>query len=247
MAPRIARLLCSNTFLLSILSILGILELAKNIFDNQEAIAEFNTNIDTVNNKLAHISTTKPAEVNTNTIKREVIPENITKRQVMMKTEAPVKEIITTKEVLTKRKKRKTYVRRKILLLAYARSGSSFTGELLSAGPKAAYYYEPLFGLRPNGTAIENVLMRDPSQSHLVEQHVQGVFKCSWPLLRKLNKLNFPTIRKRGMSCKSSTPRVIKTIRLRRAGLEPWIYKTDIKVNILIYTLLMCLSRLCTL
>ena len=34
---------------------------------------------------------------------------------------------------------------RKILLLAYARSGSSFTGELLSALPRAAYYYEPLF------------------------------------------------------------------------------------------------------
>ena len=33
----------------------------------------------------------------------------------------------------------------KILLLAYARSGSSFTGELLSSLPSAAYYYEPLF------------------------------------------------------------------------------------------------------
>ena len=33
----------------------------------------------------------------------------------------------------------------RILLLAYARSGSSFTGELLSSSPSAAYYYEPLF------------------------------------------------------------------------------------------------------
>ena len=33
----------------------------------------------------------------------------------------------------------------RILLLAYARSGSSFTGELLSSSPAAAYYYEPLF------------------------------------------------------------------------------------------------------
>ena len=33
----------------------------------------------------------------------------------------------------------------RILLLAYARSGSSFTGELLSSLPKAAYYFEPLF------------------------------------------------------------------------------------------------------
>ena len=110
------------------------------------------------------------------------------------------------------------------------RSGSSFTGELLSAGPKASYFYEPLFGLRPNRTAIENVLMRDPTQSHLVEQHIQGIFKCSWPILQQLNSLSFHTIRKRGMECKTSPVRVVKTIRLRRAGLEPWIYNTDIKV-----------------
>ena len=119
----------------------------------------------------------------------------------------------------------------KMHILPPLRSGSSFTGELLSAGPRAAYYYEPLFSLRPNGTAIEKVLMRDPSQSVLVEQQIQGVFRCSWPLLKKLNKLNFPTVRKRGMSCKSSSPRVVKTIRLRRAGLEPWIYNTDIKLR----------------
>ena len=32
------------------------------------------------------------------------------------------------------------------------------------------------------------------------------------------------------MRCRSSSPRVVKTIRLRRAGLEPWIHKTNIKV-----------------
>ena len=37
-------------------------------------------------------------------------------------------------------------------------------------------------------------------------------------------------VRKRGMRCRSSNPRVVKTIRLRRAGLEPWVHKTNIKV-----------------
>ena len=37
-------------------------------------------------------------------------------------------------------------------------------------------------------------------------------------------------VRKRGMRCRSSSPRVVKTIRLRRAGLEPWVHKTNIKV-----------------
>ena len=32
------------------------------------------------------------------------------------------------------------------------------------------------------------------------------------------------------MRCRSSNPRVVKTIRLRRAGLEPWVHKTNIKV-----------------
>ena len=74
--------------------------------------------------------------------------------------------------------------------------------------------------LRPNGTAIENVIMRDPSQSHLVEHHLGGIFRCSWPILQKLkskktnktdkhkilrcswpilqklNKSGFPTVRK---------------------------------------------------
>ena len=132
---------------------------------------------------------------------------------------------------------------------------------------RAIEHFKSYSSLRPNGTAIENVIMRDPSKSYLVERHLGGVFKCSWPLLQKLNKSGFPTvrrscftqsselmcqthqdidwstfafertlclfqIRKRGMRCRSSNPRVVKTIRLRRAGLEPWLYQTNIKVPI---------------
>ena len=32
------------------------------------------------------------------------------------------------------------------------------------------------------------------------------------------------------MRCRSSNPRVVKTIRLRRAALEPWVHQTNIKV-----------------
>ena len=42
--------------------------------------------------------------------------------------------------------------------------------------------------LRPNGTAIENVIMRDPTQSHLVEKHLGGIFRCSLPILQKFQK-----------------------------------------------------------
>ena len=97
-------------------------------------------------------------------------------------------------------------------LRLYFRSGSSFTGELLSALPTAAYYYEPLYSLRyiilsfPNtehvltfryeGKAIENVIMRDPSKASLVRQRIMGIFNCSWPLLQSLNRNSFSTIRK---------------------------------------------------
>ena len=100
----------------------------------------------------------------------------------------------------------------------------------MSALPKAAYYYEPLFSLRPNGTAIETVILRDPTKAILAMQRIMGIFDCSWKILQMLNKGSFPTVRKRGMMCKSSDPRVIKVIRLRRAGLESWIGDTSIKI-----------------
>ena len=50
--------------------------------------------------------------------------------------------------------------------------------------------------LRPNGSSIETVIARDPSLAGLVKQRIMGIFDCSWPLLQKLNRLSFPTIRK---------------------------------------------------
>ena len=150
---------------------------------------------------------------------------------------------------------------RKILLLAYARyasfsmnwvkcrfrnhnfidvfcdrSGSSFFGDLLSAGPKAAYFFEPLCSLKVEGQSIQNVLKRDPSQSYHVEEFVHGIFNCSSSVLHQLQlgTQPFKIIRKGGLYCDKSNPRVVKTIRLHRTGLEPWIYKSDIKVRCVI-------------
>ena len=113
------------------------------------------------------------------------------------------------------------------------RSGSSFIGDLLSAGPKAAYFFEPFYSLKVEGQPIKAVLKRDPSQFHHVEQFIQGIFNCSSSILHQLqlDTQHFEIIRKGGLSCASSNPRVVKTIRLHRTGLEPWIYKTDIKVS----------------
>ena len=37
-------------------------------------------------------------------------------------------------------------------------------------------------------------------------------------------------VSQRGMMCGQSSPRVIKTIRLRRAGLLPWILDTEVRI-----------------
>ena len=58
-----------------------------------------------------------------------------------------------------------------------------------------------------------------------------GIFSCSWPLLQSLNRLGFPTVRKRGLLCRKSDPRVIKTIRARRAAVLPWVRGTEVKVS----------------
>ena len=64
----------------------------------------------------------------------------------------------------------------------------------------------------------------------MVQSHIDS---CTDPNCREISTYNIYfvlQVRKRGMRCRSSNPRVIKTIRLRRAGLEPWVHKTNIKV-----------------
>ena len=103
MAARLTRLFCSHTVLLSILSILGILELGRNIFGNKDTSADYN--VQTVNTDV-QVTTLKLPEFIKNTPKYKVTTSKI-------ETEKSV--------VLPKKKKYKKYIRQKILLLAYAR------------------------------------------------------------------------------------------------------------------------------
>ncbi|XP_023327796.1 carbohydrate sulfotransferase 1 isoform X2 [Eurytemora carolleeae] len=116
-----------------------------------------------------------------------------------------------------------------ILLLAYARSGSSFTGDLLSAHPNAAYYFEPFYLLRPGGHSIERALQENPSTVWQVRDYIYGIFYCNPSLLKKLS---FHVIRTHGhdTDCINANPKVMKTIRIHKIGLEPWIYSTNIQV-----------------
>lgn len=49
-----------------------------------------------------------------------------------------------------------------VVLLAYQRSGSSYSGELLASGGNALYTFEPLFPWRRNlGSAAKPTMLRD--------------------------------------------------------------------------------------
>ncbi|XP_023346030.1 carbohydrate sulfotransferase 1 isoform X2 [Eurytemora carolleeae] len=106
-----------------------------------------------------------------------------------------------------------------ILILSYARSGSSFTGDLLSALPNTMYYFEPF-----------KILKLDGLQELQVQDYVCGLFNCTTSLQKRLKGNGYYGIRTRNVDCVNAETKVIKSIRLHKDGLEPWIYSSDIKV-----------------
>jgi hypothetical protein len=101
MKTRISRLFCSKTFLLSVLSFLGIFELGRNIFRHEETFQEYNEN-SVVNEKDLQIKlAVQSTKIETN--KGTTLNKDIS-------------EMAADKPVVAKK-----VVRHKILLLAYAR------------------------------------------------------------------------------------------------------------------------------
>jgi len=117
-----------------------------------------------------------------------------------------------------------------ILILAYARSGSSYTGNLLSALSQASYFFEPLWALNQSGLSIEKAVQQDKAKVAEVRDTITGIFNCDDEIIRKMKRANFKILRKNGNVCNATNPKVIKTIRLHKPGLEPWIYTSGIKV-----------------
>ena len=109
MTTRLSRLLCSKTFLLSVLSFLGIFELGRNIFDSIETSPQHSAY-----NVVQEVATVAAIKL------VEDIPEQKRSDTPIIKvtTDKDDTDNVTDKQVVTKNKK---YVRQKILLLAYAR------------------------------------------------------------------------------------------------------------------------------
>ena len=58
------------------------------------------------------------------------------------------------------------------------RTGSSFTGDILSSHPNSTYLYEPFFRVNPFGKPIDEWNHWNESVREFVEDYVTNIFDC---------------------------------------------------------------------
>ncbi|XP_071523399.1 uncharacterized protein [Panulirus ornatus] len=118
----------------------------------------------------------------------------------------------------------------KVLLLTYQRSGSSYTGELLTSGGGALYVFEPLFVwkkvLGPNGDAN---LRADAARL------LGDLLDCRRKIIHAWQRKGLFFFRRKPEGtkyfCLEARLRLVKTIRARASFVRPWIQeRPDIKV-----------------
>jgi len=115
----------------------------------------------------------------------------------------------------------------KLLILAYPRSGSSFTGDILSASPNSSFIFEPLYHFEPFGHPIDVWSHWNSSVRNHVRDYMEALFECDNKTVFHHTHNLFPGKHKRENYCNESNPRVIKTIRLHKINLDPWILDSD--------------------
>ena len=121
-----------------------------------------------------------------------------------------------------------------MLLLAYPRTGSSFTASMLTASRYSSYFFEPLYNMYHKGGLVEEA-EAGGAAARAVGRLVTGLLDCDPSALRYLRRVSgggFAIARRGAFECRLlASPRLVKTIRLHGEGLEPWIYgRGDVKV-----------------
>nr|XP_045592684.1 carbohydrate sulfotransferase 1-like [Procambarus clarkii]XP_045592685.1 carbohydrate sulfotransferase 1-like [Procambarus clarkii] len=116
----------------------------------------------------------------------------------------------------------------KVLLLTNPRSGSSYTGELLTSRGDAIYMFEPLYVWRKFLGAGA-----DPRYEADSAKVLGDLLDCRPEVLRRWRMLSVFRKRPRGARhfCRDAQLRVVKTIRAKAHFVKPWIInRPDIKV-----------------
>ncbi|XP_047488001.1 carbohydrate sulfotransferase 1-like [Penaeus chinensis] len=119
---------------------------------------------------------------------------------------------------------------KKVLLVTYQRSGSSFVGELLTSGGGAMYVYEPLFLWRA---------LLGPGADVGVEERAAralgDLLDCKPEVVRAWRRRPYQYFRRKPEGvrdwCVDADLRLLKTIRARASFVLPWMRsRSDIKV-----------------
>ena len=88
----------------------------------------------------------------------------------------------------------------KLLILAYPRTGSSFTGEILATSENTSYVFEPLHQIKPFGYPIDVVSTWNTSVENYVENYINNLFNCDNETLTELQTHPFYFKAKNGKS-----------------------------------------------
>ena len=98
---------------------------------------------------------------------------------------------------------------------------------IIPASANAYYIYEPFQKMKLNHTRID-VFIDDNNYvaNDIVKKRLLDIFNCDFQPKANNRKSKMTT------NCSDSSPRVIKTIRVRFDTLKFWVKDTDIKVDI---------------
>ena len=61
---------------------------------------------------------------------------------------------------------------------SFSRTGSSFTGDILSSSSNSTYMFEPLYGIKPFGEPVDNWATWNQSVVAFVEDYMNKLFNC---------------------------------------------------------------------
>ena len=118
---------------------------------------------------------------------------------------------------------------RKVLLLAYPRTGSTLLGELLAAQPDTSYFMEPLFGLMPVGQLDWDYVLEDKIETgqvplEAVTALMGGLYRCEETVTARLEEWSqaphTSVTAAPATVCRDSAILLAKTVRLHGARLE---------------------------
>ena len=125
---------------------------------------------------------------------------------------------------------------RKVLVLAYPRTGSTLLGELLAAGPETSYFMEPLFAVMPVGQldwefALEDKIETGQVPLEAVTALLRGVFSCEETVTGRLEQWSqaphTSVTAVPATVCRESRTLLAKTVRLHGARLADLASKVE--------------------